>query len=154
MIDNVINLQTGVLSGAPHLVLMAFAYSYSTFSDWLLRTKKMSCTAVRKMATIVCTGGQGLMIIGLSFSGCKPILAVIFMVLGTSLNGALSSATIANFVDLSPNYASVLFGISGLVTNAAGFLSPMIVGVLTNNNVRIILSLRRNMWGLGDSRGI
>lgn len=97
------------------------------------------------MATVVASGGQAVMIIGLSVSGCSPILAVVFMVLGTSVTGALSSATIANYVDLSPNYASVLFGISGLITNAAGIISPMIVGILTNNNVRIVYNMDNNI---------
>ncbi|XP_043273356.1 uncharacterized protein [Venturia canescens] len=125
---------TGILSGAPHLALMGFAYLVATVGDYLLRTKKMSLRAVRKIATILSTGCQAVMLIGLSFSGCTPSLAVAFMILGTAMSGAMSTGTIANLVDLSPNYAGVLLGITGLVTNAAAFLSPMIVGLLTNNN--------------------
>lgn len=120
---------------------MAFAYLVATLGDHLLRTKKMSLNAVRKIATIIATGGQAVMLIGLSLSGCRPTLAVTFMILGTATNGAISTGPISNIVDLSPNYAGVLLGITNLVSMATAFLSPMIVGLLTNNNVKIAPSI-------------
>lgn len=104
-------------------------------SDWLISSKRMSLTNVRKLATFVCTGVQGLFMLLLGFSGCQPILAVIFMMMGTAANGAISAGTIANFIDLSPNYASVLLGFCGMIITWCGFASPVVVGVLTNNNV-------------------
>lgn len=125
---------TGVLAGAPHLLRMIFSYFFSMMSDWLLRTRRMSLTNVRKLATFVCTGVQGILIIALGFSGCHPLLAVVFMMAGTAVNGAMSASTLAIFVDLSPNYASVLLGFAGTIIIWAGFISPAIVGALTNNN--------------------
>jgi len=107
-------------------------------SDWLLRTNRMSLTNVRKLATLVCTGVQGVFIIALAFSGCHPLLAVLFMMIGIAVNGAVSASTLANFVDLSPNYASILLGFSGMIMIWSGFISPVIVGILTNNNVSLI----------------
>ncbi|XP_012216801.1 putative inorganic phosphate cotransporter [Linepithema humile] len=125
---------TGILAGAPHILRMVFSYFFSIMSDWLLRTKRMSLTNVRKLATFVCTAVQGVLIIALGFSGCHPLVAVIFMMSGTAVNGAISAATLASFVDLSPNYASVLLGFGNMIIIWGGFISPMIVGVLTNNN--------------------
>ena len=39
-------------------------------------------------------------------------------------------------MELSPNYAGTLFGITNMVANLTGFLTPYIAGVITNNNVR------------------
>ena len=125
---------TGILSGLPHVLRMIFSYYFSVISDWLIRTKKMTLTNVRKLATFMCTGVQGVFILGLGYSGCHPILAVIFMMAGTAVNGACSASTLANFVDLSPNYASVLLGFCGMIVIWSGFISPAVVGVLTNNN--------------------
>ncbi|XP_020280046.1 sialin [Pseudomyrmex gracilis] len=125
---------TGLLAGAPHVLRMVFSYFYSMMSDWLLRTERMSLTNVRKMATFVCTGLQGLFILVLGYSGCHPLLAVIFMMIGTAVNGAVSASTLAIFVDLSPNYASIILGFAGMIIIWAGFISPVIVGTLTNNN--------------------
>jgi len=60
------------------------------------------------------------------------------MMTGTAVNGAVSASTLPNLVDLSPNYASVLLGFSGMIIIWAGFISPAIVGALTNNNVSLI----------------
>lgn len=46
--------QTGILSGLPHLMRMIFAYVFSLFADYLLRTEKMSRTNIRKLATAIC----------------------------------------------------------------------------------------------------
>ncbi|XP_034942649.1 sialin-like isoform X2 [Chelonus insularis] len=123
----------GFLSGLPHLLRMGVSYSYSVFSDWLLKSGKMSLKNVRKLATLLATGGGAVLTLGLAFSGCQPILAIFFMMAGTAINGAVSAGTLANIVDLSPNYASVLLGFCGLVTAVSGFISPFIVGILTNH---------------------
>lgn len=54
---------------------------------------------------------------------------------GTTVTGAISAGPLATFVDLSPNYASILLGFCGMIVIASGFISPAVVGILTNNNV-------------------
>ena len=38
-------------------------------------------------------------------------------------------------MDLSPNYCGTLFGIANTVGNLSGFLSPLAMGAITNENV-------------------
>ncbi|XP_044581594.1 sialin-like isoform X1 [Cotesia glomerata] len=124
---------TGLFSGLPHILRMIVSYTYSIFSDWLLRTNRMSLKNVRKLANLVTSGGGAILTLGLAFSGCQPTLAILFMMTGTAVNGAVSAGTLANLVDLSPNFASVLLGLSGLLTGISGFISPLVVGILTNH---------------------
>lgn len=133
--DNCCFFQTGVLSGLPHILRMIFSYTFGVLSDWLLKTKRMSLTNVRKLATFMCTILQGLLTLGLSWSGCHSNLAILFMMTGTAVNGAVSSGSLATFVDLSSNYASVLLGFCNLISTSSGFISPILVGLLTTNNV-------------------
>lgn len=127
---------TGLLSGAPHLFRMIFAYGYSMFSDSLLRNKRMTRTNVRKMACVVCNILNGVFVVFLAFSGCNSMAAVIFITLATAVHGAVSSGPLAGFIDISPNYSSILLGFNGLVGVMPGFISPWIVGILTKGNVR------------------
>ena len=62
------------------------------------------------------------------------------MMTGTAVNGAVSAGTLAILVDLSSNYASVILGFCNLIGGAAGFLSPLVVGILTNDNVSLQFS--------------
>lgn len=133
------NMQmTGILSGLPHLARLAFAIVFSFFCDYLIKNDKMSTTNIRKLAGGMCCFVNGLLVLALAFSGCNSIAAVIFLTLGTAFNGAVSTTLLANIVDLSPNYSSIIFGIIGMITVLPGFISPFIVGRLTSNNVNEI----------------
>uniref|UniRef100_A0A0C9PSR7 Slc17a8_0 protein n=1 Tax=Fopius arisanus TaxID=64838 RepID=A0A0C9PSR7_9HYME len=127
---------TGLIAGAPYILLMIFSYLLGWWCDWLQKSGKMTRTGVRKMAITMCTGVQAAFTVGLSLSGCQSGLAVFFMFMGRIVTGGIPAGTSANLVDLSPNFSSILLGICGLSANIVGAISPLIVGALTNDNVR------------------
>jgi hypothetical protein len=45
-----------------------------------------------------------------------------------------------NHVELSPNYAGTLFGITNMFANLTGFITPLVAGTITNYNVSSIIS--------------
>lgn len=47
------------------------------------------------------------------------------------LNGAVTSGGLASIVDISPNFASISLGIVSTIAFLTGYISPWIVGVLT-----------------------
>ncbi|XP_069705481.1 sialin-like [Periplaneta americana] len=125
---------TGLLSGIPHLCRTTFAIIMSTIGDYLLQKSIMSRTNVRKMATGVCCIGQGLFVLGLGLSGCNSTAAIICLTAATGVSGAVSTGPLPSFVDISPNFASIMLGISNMVSVIPGFVSPFIVGILTYQN--------------------
>lgn len=126
----------GLLSGIPHLMRMLFAYFFSMYGDYLLRTNKMSTTNVRKLATFVCSIVKGLFVIGIAYSGCNSIMAMVFLTIATALHGAVSTGALASVVDISPNFSGVVLGLCGMVGILPGFISPWIVGIMTYQNVK------------------
>lgn len=129
------NIQaTGIIAGIPHVLRMVWAYVFSLLGDYWLRTEAMSRTNVRKVATAVCCGGQGVFMLLLAYSGCNYTSAIIYMTFATAIHGAVSTGPLASFVDLSPNHAGVQLGLSGMISVMPGFLSPIIVSYLTFNN--------------------
>ncbi|XP_017069533.1 sialin [Drosophila eugracilis] len=128
---------TGFLSGLPHLMRMLFAYVFSIFADYLLRTDRLSRTNVRKLATFVCCGVKGLLVCALAYFGYNATAAIVLVTLATMFHGAVSSGPLASMVDLSPNYAGIVLGVSGMIGGMPGFISPYIVGQLTLNNQTI-----------------
>lgn len=125
---------TGIIAGIPHVLRMVWAYVFSLLGDYWLRSEAMSRTNVRKVATAVCCGGQGVFMLFLAYSGCNYTSAIIYMTLATAIHGAVSTGPLASFVDLSPNHAGVQLGLSGMISVMPGFLSPLIVSYLTFNN--------------------
>ncbi|ETN57893.1 sodium-dependent phosphate transporter [Anopheles darlingi] len=126
---------TGLLSGIPHLCRMLFAYVFSIIGDHLLKHELMSRTGVRKMGGTMCCVVNGIFVFALANSGCNSLMATIFLTLATTVHGAVSTGPLANLVDMSPRYAGILLGFSGMITVIPGFVSPIIVGMLGNHTV-------------------
>ncbi|KAF5279363.1 hypothetical protein FQA39_LY05473 [Lamprigera yunnana] len=124
---------TGFLSGLPYFGRILFAYVFSILGDYLMTRDKLSRLNVRKLATLVSSFGQGLCMIGLAYSGCNSLMAITFLSVAITIHGAVSTGPLANLVDLSPNYASVLMGMANGFGAVGGMISPLIVGLLTNN---------------------
>ncbi|XP_019867704.1 sialin [Aethina tumida] len=129
---------TGLLSGMPHMFRMLWAFIISQLGDYLLRTNKMSRTNVRKLATAICTMGQGVFMLGLAYSGCNYTAAIVFVTAAVAMHGAVSTGPLASVVDISPNYASVILGIINTVVASVGFMTPILAGYLTYNNQTVV----------------
>lgn len=126
---------TGILSGLPHLMRMAFAYIFSMLGDYLLTKKYMSRTNVRKLAGTVCLLVNAMFVIGLAYSGCNSTAAILMLVMATAAHGAVSTGPLASLIDLSPNYSGITLGLTGMFAVLPGFISPYVVGQLTLGNV-------------------
>ena len=107
--------------------------------------------------------GPAIGLICLSFVGCDKTQAIIWLCLSVSLNGAVNSGFQVNHVEMSPNYAGTLFGITNMLANLTGFITPAVAGNITNFNVskkvfdekcifkRLILLFLANFRSLEDS---
>lgn len=77
---------------------------------------------------------NGLACLGLAYSGCNVIAAVLFFTLSLSLHGAVSTGPLASLVDIAPNYAGITLGFGCTFSIMTGFISPIIVGYITYEN--------------------
>ena len=72
------------------------------------------------------------MLIGLGYVDCTtPALAIVLLTLAVSLTGFQYSGFLINHVDIAPQYAGILFGISNSIAAVTGFISPAVVGIIT-----------------------
>lgn len=132
---------TGILSGLPHFLKLAFSLTYSMFSDYLLRTNKLSRSNVRKLGTVLCCIMHGVLVMSIGAAKCSYSTAIVFQMLAIMVHGAISSGPLASIIDLTPNFSGVLLGITGIISTSSGFLSSALVGHLTQNNVNIFSGL-------------
>lgn len=81
------------------------------------------------------------MLIGLGYVDCSQSgVAIGLLVFAVSLTGTQYSGFLVNHVDIAPAFAGILFGISNSLASVTGFISPVIVGVITES-VSLIMSL-------------
>ena len=71
----------------------------------------------------------------MKFLQCDIIFTITLLCLGMFLNGAVSSGHMSSPVDLSPNYAGTLFGISNTLSYLTSIPVPVIVGIITQDNM-------------------
>lgn len=78
----------------------------------------------------------------MTYAGCDKIFAVTMMILALAFNGAACQTSLQNHQDLSPNYAGSLYGIMNTFGSFPGFILPFIIGLLTDQHVRLRFLIR------------
>ena len=77
-------------------------------------------------------------LVGLSFVGCNQTMAVVWLCICIGFNGASYSGFQATHMDLSPNYAGTLMGITNMLANITGAVTPYVSGALVNHNQTLV----------------
>ena len=62
-------------------------------------------------------------------------LAIVGLTLAVGLGGFTWTGFPINHLDIAPRYASILFGISNCLATVPGIISPLVVGIITPNEV-------------------
>jgi MFS family permease len=77
---------------------------------------------------------NGFFVLGLAYSGCNLIAAVVFFTLSVAIHGGVSTAYLASIVDIAPNFAGVVFGVVCTISVPTGYISTVVVGYFTFGN--------------------
>eukprot|EP00105_Crassostrea_gigas_P039163 XP_019923311.1 PREDICTED: sialin [Crassostrea gigas] len=81
----------------------------------------------------------GLLLIGLGHLDCTMKgLAIALLAIGVSFSGLQYSGFLINHMDIAPAYAGILFGISNSAGATMGFISPAVVGLITEKGQSIV----------------
>lgn len=130
----------GLYSALPYIVFWATI----NFAGWLadfLTKKCMSTGVTRKSLNTFGKVTPAIMLVALGYVDCTmPVVAIVILILGVSLTGFQYSGWVVNHVDIAPPYAGILFGISNSIASVTGFVSPVIVGIITQD------SQTRDQW--------
>ena len=87
--------------------------------------------------------GPAALLVATSYMGCSQITAAVaLMTLSIALIGCNNSAYQLNHIDIAPNYAGILQGITNSVGTIPGFVGPQVVGILTENQVCLVFPLK------------
>ena len=69
------------------------------------------------------------------YVGCDHVLAVTFLTLSVGCCGFALSGYNVNHLDIAPRFAGILMGITNMAATVPGFVSPVLVGQLTEDQV-------------------
>ncbi|XP_054720122.1 putative inorganic phosphate cotransporter [Uloborus diversus] len=120
--------KNGVLSALPYLTKAVFAVLASIVADKLRAKSNLRITTIRRIINSIALYGPGVGILAVAFVGCNPVVIVVLLTLSVGFNGFIYSGFNVTHVDMSPEFAGTLMGITNCLANMSGFLAPAFVG--------------------------
>jgi len=126
------NIQAmGFIASLPFLLKAITGPLGGTVAD-LLRAKYLSTVNTRRLFYILGAGIAGVSILVAGYL-TSPMIAVGLMCIGVAASGLLHSGYEVNILDIAPSISGIVMGISNTCGTATGFLSPLLIGILTEN---------------------
>ncbi|XP_069956909.1 putative inorganic phosphate cotransporter, partial [Cherax quadricarinatus] len=122
-----------VLSGLPYLGMWIFSLVVSVTGDTLRQKGILSTQTLRKVANTIGHLGPAVCLVCLSFVECDRSATIALFVIALTLQGGIYTGYVVNHMDIAPNFAGTLYGITNTAATVPAILAPMAVGVLTNN---------------------
>ncbi|XP_046999605.1 vesicular glutamate transporter 1-like [Schistocerca americana] len=124
--------ESGILSALPSL-LMLFILPLAGFSaDWLINRKLLTIGQVRKT---FCCGSfivQAVFMMVVAYV-MKPVAAVASLTTGVGIGAFAYSSFFVNPLDIAPQYASIIVGLSNTAGTVPGIVSPILIGHIVPN---------------------
>uniref|UniRef100_A0A646QF35 VGT2 n=1 Tax=Hemiscolopendra marginata TaxID=943146 RepID=A0A646QF35_9MYRI len=139
--DNVLKFEVekiGLLLSIPYLCTMIVNISAGQISDVMARRKVMSLTKQRKLFNTIGMVCPGILMSVLTIFSChERYYAVVCITFTQALGGvAFAGGFFYNHVDIAPQFAGILMGLTNCLAQLPGIISPTIAGLITPNGIR------------------
>ncbi|KAH6937066.1 hypothetical protein HPB50_025335 [Hyalomma asiaticum] len=102
-----------------------------TYLSAVLRIPLSKRSVLTSMRAAALTGA-GLLLALVPSAGCSHVPVACLLVLAMGVYGLAAGGATPALVDMAPAHAGILYGIAGTVSNASGFLAPLVVGMVTS----------------------
>lgn len=133
-IFNFDNKQNGLVSALPYLTMWMLSFPTSYVSDWVLRKGWVSTGNSRKICNSIGHCIPGIALIALGYvDRSHTVLAVSILVIAVAFNVPTLCGYQVNHMDLSPNFAGTLMGMTNGTANIFAILAPIITGFIVTD---------------------
>ena len=126
----------GLLSGLPYLVRYIGGLFHGAIADFFVSHGILSVLSVRRIFNSICMCGPAISMFILAFppygTECNVALTIAIICIGFFFNGGMAAGHFSSPVDLTPNYAGSLFGITNTISGGVlGFGVPVLIGMIS-----------------------
>lgn len=124
----------GVVSAVPYVFNWIMILFACKMADMLATKGILSTTHIRKLFNSIGMFGPAVMLLAMCFTGCHSTIAVSIISATLGLSGFASAGFNVNHIDIAPNYAGTLMGITNMCANSMGIITPYFVGFIINGH--------------------
>ncbi len=125
---------SGILSALPYLTLSILVFVSSFLADWLQVKSILTTSQVRRYFNCISFLLQTAFMLMAAFIVHKTY-SVVLLTIGVGIGAFSLSGFTVNHLDIAPNYASILMGISNTFGTVPGIVSPLISGYIVHTPV-------------------
>ncbi|XP_015524838.1 putative inorganic phosphate cotransporter isoform X1 [Neodiprion lecontei] len=126
--------ENGLISALPYLVMWILSFPTSYISDWTLKRGWVSTGKSRKICNTIGHWIPAIALIALGYvDKSQTVLAVAILVIAVAFNVGTLCGYQVNHMDLSPNFAGTLMGMTNGTANIFAILAPLITGFIVTN---------------------
>ncbi|KAG4077120.1 hypothetical protein HA402_016107 [Bradysia odoriphaga] len=122
---------SGFLSALPYLTLSILVFVSSFLADWFQVKSILTTSQVRRYFNCLSFLGQTVFMLLAAFIVHKTY-SVVLLTIGVGIGAFSLSGFTVNHLDIAPNYASILMGISNTFGTVPGIVSPLISGYIVH----------------------
>ncbi|XP_043588745.1 putative inorganic phosphate cotransporter isoform X1 [Bombus pyrosoma] len=124
----------GLWSALPYLTAWICSFPISYISDVLIKRDVLTVQTSRKICNTIGEWIPAIALIGLGYvTKEEPGIAKALLIFAVASNVAIYCGHNVNHMDLSPNFAGPLMGITNTVANICSILAPLIASVIVKH---------------------
>ncbi|GLG95350.1 Putative inorganic phosphate cotransporter [Gryllus bimaculatus] len=127
--------KSGLLSALPYVAMIVSLPSVSVLSDWLVARKFLTVTQARKTFNCVAFLAQTVFLFLTTVVG-SPYAVVACMTIAQGIGAFACCGFSVNPLDLAPQHASVIMGLSCTVSTLSGMISPLLTGFIVTDKTQ------------------
>ena len=127
--------KNGLLSGLPFLLRYFGGIILCRVADYVMKKKLLSTTNVRRVFNSIALIPPFIALVMIAFATggleCDYNYVIAILCVGMFFNGAFSAGMFSSHLDLAPNFAGTLMGISNTFAGGVtGFVVPTVIGAI------------------------
>ncbi|XP_054014849.1 putative inorganic phosphate cotransporter [Hylaeus anthracinus] len=131
--------QNGMLTALPYFTAWICSFPISYFSDILIRRNVFSIQTSRKVCNTIGQWIPAAALIGLGYVDKeRPDVAIAILVIAVACNIAIYCGHNVNHMDLSPNFAGSLMGVTNTAANVCSILAPLAASVVVKDPTSVL----------------
>ncbi|KAG6449216.1 hypothetical protein O3G_MSEX005928 [Manduca sexta] len=121
----------GLMSALPYMAMYILSFPLGFISDYTLKKQWLSITTCRKISNSIGHFGPAIALIGLSYSPAGNVtVAVILLTVVVALNAGHYTGYLLVHIDMAPNFAGTMMGITNCIANFISIIAPLAAGVI------------------------